>query len=189
MSVTKKTLYFVTGNRHKLEEVSEMMGPGFRLRQVAPKAPEIRSDDLEEIARQKAFSAGRQRGKIVMAEDAGLFVRALFGFPGTYSAYVHEKLGCDGIIKLMKGKRNRGAEFRSAIALVTPDGKVRVFTGTVEGKIAQKKLGKGGFAFDPIFAPNGCKRSFGQMDRCEKNAISHRGRAFGKVLKFLQEKF
>lgn len=183
------TIYFVTGNKHKLGEVSEMMGPGFRLRQIAPKAPEIRSDSLEEIARGKALSAGRQgRGKIVMAEDAGLFIRALFGFPGTYPAYVHEKLGCDGILKLMEGKRDRRAEFRSAIALVTPDGRVRVFTGTVEGKITQKKLGKGGFAFDKIFTPRSHERSFGQMDGNEKNAISHRGRAFRKVLKFLKRK-
>lgn len=182
------TIHFVTGNRHKLEEVVGMVGPGFKIRQLKPRAQEIRSDDLEEIARQKAFSAGKQGGKIVMAEDAGLFVKALFGFPGTYSAYVHEKVGCDGILKLMERKGDRRAEFRSAIALLPPDGKARVFTGTVEGTIAKKKLGKGGFAFDKIFTPRGHKRSFGQMDTWEKNAISHRGRAFRKVLEFLQRK-
>lgn len=183
------TIYFVTGNRHKLEEVSKMMGPGFRLRQMAPKAPEIRSDDLDEIAVQKALSAGKRKA-MIMADDSGLFVRALFGFPGTCSAYVHEKLGCDGILKLMEGKRDRRAEFRSAIALLTSGGKARVFTGTVKGRIAKMKLGKGGFAFDKIFVPDGHneKRSFGQMDTGEKNEISHRGRAFRKVLKFLQRK-
>lgn len=180
------TIYFVTGNRHKLEEVAKMMGPGFRIRQLAPKVPEIRSDDLVEIARQKAFSVGKQSGKIVMADDSGLFVKALSGFPGTYSAYVHEKVGCDGILKLMKGKRDRRAEFRSAIAIVTPNGKVRTFTGTVKGRIAKRKLGKGGFAFDPIFIPSGLRKSFGQMSTDEKNTISHRGRAFRKVLEFLQ---
>lgn len=182
------TIYFVTGNRHKLEEVSMMLGPAFKIRQLVPKAPEIRSNSLEEIAGQKVLSAGK-KDVMVIADDSGLFVRALFGFPGTYSAYVHEKVGCDGILKLMEGKRDRRAEFRSAIALLLPDGKARVFNGTVNGRIAKRKLGKGGFAFDPIFVPNGYKRSFGQMDTCEKNAISHRGRAFRKVLKFLQGKF
>ncbi len=179
-------IYFVTWNRHKLEEVAKMMGPGFRIRQLAPKVSEIRSDDLGEIARQKALSAGK-KGKLVMADDSGLFVKALSGFPGTYSAYVHEKVGCDGILKLMKGKRDRRAEFRSAIALLLPNGKVRVFTGTVVGAIAKRKLGRGGFAFDKIFVPRGHKRSFGQMDTTEKNAISHRGRAFRKALEFLQK--
>lgn len=71
---------------------------------------------------------------------------------------------------------------------MTPNGKVRTFTGTVKGRIAKRKLGKGGFAFDKIFTPSSHKRSFGQMDTGEKNAISHRGRAFRKVLKFLQRK-
>lgn len=181
------TIYFVTGNRHKLLEVSKSLGPDFKIRQLKAKAREIRSDDLEEIARQKVLSAPRRKG-LVMADDSGLFVRALFGFPGVYSAYVHEKLGCDGILKLMEGKRDRRAEFRSAIALLTPGGKARVFTGTVKGRIAKRKLGKGGFAFDKIFVPGGHneKRSFGQMDTGEKNEISHRGRAFRKVLGFLQ---
>lgn len=184
----KKSIYFVTGNRHKLEEVSKIMGPGFRIRQLVPKAPEIRSDDLVEIARQKALSAG-MKGKLVIADDSGLFVRALSGFPGTCSAYAHETLGCDGILKLMEGEMDRRAEFRSAIALVLPDGKVRTFTGRVGGTMAKKKLGAGGFAFDPIFVPAGHrKKSFGQMETKEKNAISHRGLAFGKVLKFLQGK-
>lgn len=185
--MTAIPIYFVTGNIHKLEEVAKMMGPGFRIRQLVSRVPEIRSDDLAEIARRKAFSVGKQRGKIVMADDSGLFVRVLSGFPGTYSAYVHEKVGCDGILKLMKGKRDRRAEFRSAIALLLPNGKIRVFTGKVAGAMAKRKLGKGGFAFDPIFIPSGRrKKSFGQMDTTEKNAISHRGRAFRKVLKFLQ---
>lgn len=183
-----RTLYFVTGNGHKLEEVSKMLGSGFEIRQLTPKAPEIRSDDLVEIARQKALSAGKKGMSIVIADDSGLFVRALSGFPGTYSAYVHEKVGCDGILKLMKGKRDRRAEFRSAIAIVTPNGKVRTFTGTVKGRIAKRKLGKGGFAFDPIFIPSGRRKSFGQMDTGEKNTISHRGRAFRKVLGFLRGK-
>lgn len=180
----KKTLYFVTGNRHKLLEVSKMLGPDFRIRQLAPKEPEIRSDSLEEIARHKVLSAPRRNGP-VMADDSGLFVRALFGFPGACSAYVHEKLGCEGLLKLMAGVKDRRAEFRSAIALLAPNGKVRVFTGAVIGKIANRKLGRGGFAFDPIFIPAGRGKSFGQMEMEEKNSISHRGRAFRKLASFL----
>lgn len=185
--MTSTTIYFVTGNRHKLEEVAKMMGPGFRIRQLVSRVPEIRSDDLAEIARQKALSAGK-KGGLVMADDSGLFVSALSGFPGIYSAYVYEKVGCDGILKLMKGKIDRRAEFRSAIALIMPNGKIRVFTGKVAGAMAKRKLGKGGFAFDPIFIPSGRrKKSFGQMDTTEKNAISHRGRAFRKVTRYLLE--
>jgi XTP/dITP diphosphohydrolase len=179
-------LIFVTGNRHKFEEVSEIAAKhGIKLEMRDLPCEEIQADELEEIASQSAVDACTLLGKPCFVEDAGLFVRALGGFPGPYSNYVFRKIGNDGLLKLMANVKDRRAEFRSAIGYCEPDSKPVIFSGMVRGKITPRARGSHGFGFDPIFlAERGGGRTFAEMKTTKKNELSHRAQAIEKFLKW-----
>ena len=139
---------------------------------------EIRSDSLEEIARDAAEAAHKACGKPVFVEDTGLFIDSLNGFPGTYSAWALKKLGIDGILKLLKGK-DRNAYFEACIAYHDGE-RVSVFFGRCEGTIAEEPSGDSGFGYDPIFIPAGHSQTFAQSIGLKKD-ISHR---YKSVLEF-----
>jgi len=152
---------------------------------AAPKI-EIQSDNLSEIASYGAQEAAKRLGIPVVAEDAGLFIRSLNGFPGPYSSDVFKRLGNKGILKLMEGVSKRNAKFSSVAAFCTPRGKPRCFTGSVFGHIGLHPRGVSGFGFDPIFIPTkGDGRTFAQMTVREKNRSSHRAASFKKISKWL----
>jgi len=179
-------LIFVTGNRHKFEEISEIVANhGIKIEMNDLPCKEIQADKIEEVACQSAVDACNLLGKPCFVEDAGLFVSALRGFPGPYSSYVFRTIGNDGLLKLMVNTKNRRAEFRSAISYCEPNLKAMTFTGRVVGKISLKTRGSHGFGFDPIFIPSeGDGRTFAEMTIAEKSAISHRARAGKKFLKW-----
>jgi XTP/dITP diphosphohydrolase len=153
---------------------------------LATKKIEIQSDRLQEIAPYAAQEASNRLGVSVVAEDAGLFIDSLHGFPGPYSSYVYSRLGTKGILTLMENVSRRNAKFRSAAAFCAPNDKPRCFTGTVVGTIGQRPRGVGGFGFDPIFIPTrGDGRTFAQMTIEEKNRISHRAASFRKLSRWL----
>lgn len=179
-------MIFVTTNAGKFEEMRRELRGIVSLKQLPIPYPEIQSDDLEEIASFGAKFCSRMLGKDVIVEDSGLFIDSLNGFPGPYSSYVFHKIGCDGILKLMDGIKERGAEFRSVIAFCTPHGEPITFSGRVRGRIATERRGEKGFGFDPIFLYRG--RTFAEMSVEEKNAVSHRGRAARKLRKWLQKR-
>lgn len=178
-------LIFVTGNRHKFEEVSEIAAnQGLKLEMRELACREVQADELEEIARQSAIDACASLGKPCFVEDAGLFVQALRGFPGPYSSYVFRTIGNKGLLRLMVGVSNRQAEFRSVVAYCKPRGKPRVFTGKVKGSISLETRGTQGFGYDPIFLAKHIGKTFGEMKISRKNKISHRGRSFEKFIKW-----
>lgn len=178
-------LCFVTKNLGKFKEVQDLLKSYVEVVQTKVKVTEIRSGNLKEVARAKAKEAYRLVGKPLIVEDSGLFIHALNGFPGVVSSEVFKGIGNEGILKLMKGVKDRRAEFRSTIAYC--DGKkLRVFLGSKHGVIANQKKGKFGFGFDPIFIPQGEERTFAQMKLKEKNAISHRAQAVKKFIRWLQ---
>lgn len=178
-------LIFVTGNRHKFEEVSEIAAKqGLKLEMRDLPCREVQADELEEIARQSAIDACASLGKPCFVEDAGLFVQALRGFPGPYSSYVFRTIGNEGLLRLMVGVINRQAEFRSVVAYCEPRRKPRVFTGKVKGSISLKTRGAQGFGYDPIFLAKSTGKTFGEMEISRKNKISHRGRSFEKFIKW-----
>jgi XTP/dITP diphosphohydrolase len=148
------------------------------------KAAEIQSDSLREIAEKSALEACRRCHLPVFVEDAGLFVEALQGFPGPYAAYAYKTIGNAGLLKLMEKVENRKATFHSAIAYCEGDsGEVRCFEGYVAGEITseeRKKNAKSAFGFDPIFQPQGSKKTFAEMTVEEKNGFSHRAMAVRK---------
>jgi XTP/dITP diphosphohydrolase len=141
---------------------------------------EIQADDPAEIA---AYSLRQipDEGRSVAVEDAGLFIDRYGGFPGPYSSYALEKIDLPGIQKLMEGVKDRKASYHSFVAL-RHEGEIRLFKGTVTGKITHAIRGTHGFGYDPIFVPDeGDGRTFGEMSDEEKNAISHRARVFRRL--------
>ena len=110
-----------------------------------------------------------------MLEDAGLFVQALGGFPGVYSAYVQKTVGNAGILRLMEGEVDRAAYFKSVVAYIEPGMETRLFSGEVHGQIGFEPRGNLGFGYDPIFYVNGI--SLAEMDLEKKNQISHRAKS------------
>lgn len=144
---------------------------------------------LEANARIKASYVRKTYGYDCFADDTGLEVAALDGAPGVYSARYagpsgDSKANIAKLLAAMEGKQNRNARFRTVIALVL-DGQMQLFEGVVNGEILSEPDGDGGFGYDPIFMPEGGNRSFARYDLAEKNAISHRGKAFRKLQAFL----
>ncbi len=180
-------LFFCTGNKHKVEEYRKILAPyGIKVMQRKIALVEIQSEKLEEVAKFKAKCAFEKIKHALFVEDAGLFIRALNGFPGVYSSHALKTLGCEGILKLLRGVRNREAYFKAVIAFADRKGKLRTFTGICRGKISLHARGSRGFGFDPIFIPNGYEKTFAE-DIEMKKRVSHRRRAIDKFVKFLRD--
>ncbi len=189
-----KTLVFATNNQHKLQEIQELLGDAFVLKtmkdidcheDIVEDAP-----DLQGNAQLKARYIKEKYGYDCFADDTGLEIEALDGEPGVYSArYAGDQRNSEDnmnlVLRKLEGKPQRKAQFRTAICLIL-DNEEYLFEGIVEGEIATERSGQKGFGYDPIFIPEGQKRSFAEMSSEEKNAISHRGRAFQKMIEFLQ---
>lgn len=168
---------FITGNQHKVKEARGIFQQfDIRLEQVDLGYPEIQGE-LTDVACYGAKYAAKKLGKPVIVEDAGLFIKALEWFPGTYSSYVQSTLGNEGILKLMKNVHDRYAEFRSVIGFATPKTEPEIFLGVVGGNIAHHEKGKRGFAYDPLFKPESCDLTFGELTIEKKNELSHRRRS------------
>ncbi|MDO8727123.1 MAG: XTP/dITP diphosphatase [Candidatus Methanoperedens sp.] len=175
-----RKIIFVTGNAHKVKEASNiLLKLGITVEQNNCGYPELQEDELEKIAAYGAECAADHLGGEVMVDDSGLFIRALGGFPGPYSAYVFDTLGNERILKMMEGGTDRAAVFRCVIGYCRPGEKALLFSGEVEGEISLVGRGDAGFGYDPIFEVGG--RTFGDMGDYEKNLLSHRYRA---LLKF-----
>lgn len=136
---------------------------------------EIQTSELEEVV-EKGMAELRAQGlRDFIIDDSGMFVDALKGFPGVYSAYGQKTIGNRGILTLMKGVGNRKATFKCCIGCDI-GGMTIIVTGKCDGFILDSERGDGGFGYDPIFSPDG-KRSFAEIPIEEKNSMSHRGNA------------
>ncbi|MDA4135727.1 MAG: RdgB/HAM1 family non-canonical purine NTP pyrophosphatase [Thaumarchaeota archaeon] len=180
MPGSSKAVSFATSNRGKVLEARIIFKPfGLRVRPFSGKGAEIQADTTD-VASYSAREAARKYGRAVMVEDAGLFVEALDGFPGPFSAYVFKTIGIEGLLALLEREKSRSAAFRSAVAYCAPDGEPHVFEGEVRGRITRSPKGRNGFGFDPVFLPTGSRKSMGELTLEEKCAISHRGEAMRK---------
>jgi len=175
---------FVTSNTGKYEEMRLLFAQdGFELERIDLRYPELQVETLEAtIMYGLEWIVGRYYRPFLI-DDSGLFVEALNGFPGVYSAYVHRTLGNEGILRLLEGQPSRRARFECAIGFAGPDFEPILAKGIAEGSIAAEPRGTGGFGYDPIFVPEGGERTFAEMDLPDKNAISHRGRAVKAFLR------
>ena len=189
-----RTLVFATNNPHKLREISEIMPDHITILSLADihcegDIPET-ADTLEGNALIKAHYVYDRYGFDCFADDTGLEVEALNGGPGVHTArYAGESQDPDANMKKMiaemQENTNRHARFRTVIALIEK-GVEHLFTGIVDGEIATEPRGEQGFGYDPIFIPEQTGLTFAQMGEEGKNQISHRARAVGKLLDFLQ---
>ena len=183
-------LYIATTNKGKLREFKELGSiEGIQIIPAGLEKLEIQSDSIEEIASYAALTAYLELRAPVFAEDAGLFINSLNGFPGPYSSYVYRALGVNGVLKLMQGVENRHACFKSVIALVMPEVVLKLFEGETCGKISEEVRGSRGFGFDPIFIPDAYTITFGEMELSKKNSLSHRAKAFKSMVKWLSNNF
>jgi len=187
-------LVFATNNKHKLEEISHIVGNQFHIISLNEigcfdEIPET-EETLEGNALLKARYVHSRFHCYCFADDTGLEIEALNGEPGVYSArYAGEQCSFeDNIVKVlqkMEGKTNRKAVFRTVIALIIND-KEYLFEGSIKGTIIEDKKGISGFGYDPIFIPEGYSETFAEMGNDLKNQISHRALATQKLTQHLQ---
>ena len=186
-------IFFATGNEHKISQESTILTPlgyevgpllidGKTLQFIEPQAEGIEEVALSKIEQAREFVMGTKfEGSLILVEDSGLFIDSLEGFPGPYSSYVEGTIGLSGILQLMSGELERGAEFRT-VAAISIEGNTVIHTGICRGKISEKLLGDLGFGYDPIFIPDdGDGRTCAELTTREKSSISHRGRALKAV--------
>lgn len=188
-----KKFVFATNNIHKLREVAAIVGHQIELLSLNDigchdDIPET-SDTLEGNALLKARYVYERYHTNCFADDTGLEVEALGGAPGVYSArYAGEGHNSEENIKKLlhelEGKDNQKARFRTVFALII-NGKEHLFEGIVRGEIIARKRGTSGFGYDPVFVPEGFTQTFAEMSDGQKNKISHRALAVGKLCKFL----
>ena len=189
-------LVVATHNKGKLEEIRNLLEP-YRIEIVS--AGELGLPEPEETettfvgtARIKAHSAAKASGLPALADDSGIEVDALGGAPGVYTAdWAETPNGRDFVLAMTRVQEEldrisapapRTARFRCTLVLAWPDGHDEVFDGRVEGQCVWPMRGEEGHGYDPVFLPDGYEITFGEMDRWEKNRISHRADAFRKLV-------
>jgi XTP/dITP diphosphohydrolase len=200
MSERERKLLIATTNRGKLAEFEEMLKP-LRFRSVGLDS----FDSVEEVAETaesfaanaelKASGYATQAGLLTLADDSGLEVTALGGRPGVHTArYGGIGTSFDHKMRSLlnelaeQGGVDRSARFVCAVSIAAANGKI-VFTaeGVCSGRIAAEPRGKFGFGYDPIFIPDGFDRTFGELSAKIKAKISHRSRAFARIIPFLRD--
>ena len=187
------TLYFVTGNKSKFNEVLKIFQTQkleFTIQQLNIETVEIQADNIKDVALFKLNSVKEKIKGSFFIEDAGFFVDLpLNGFPGVYSSYVMKTIGNEGILDLIHDFNNTKAHFSAVIALYyEPLNEIYTFEGEVIGKVSQAIRGNHGFGFDPIFIPDEFpENTFAELTMSEKNSISHRSKALNKLILFLKE--
>lgn len=186
-------LVIASHNQGKVREMAELLAP-YGIDAVSAGAlqlpePEETGASFVENARLKAVAAARGADLPALADDSGLEVEALGGAPGIYSARWG---GADRDFALAMarveeelqktGSEDRRANFTCALALAEPGGACKVFEGKVFGNLVFPPRGTCGFGYDPIFVPDGFEQTFGEMDQAMKHSMSHRARAFEKLM-------
>ncbi len=187
-------LVIASNNAGKLREIREIMdGSGIEVLSQREAGCDFEAEEtgssFDENARIKALAAMYATGLPAAADDSGLEVNAMGGAPGIYSSRYCGDLSyaetCRKIISIVNGSDDRGARYCCAVVCCFPDGREIHCFATTEGQIARELRGSGGFGYDPMFLlPEG--RTMAELTEEEKNAISHRGRAFRELLKKLE---
>ena len=190
----KIKIALATQNKDKIKEIKKILGNNFKFVQLY-KFPKIveNGETLKENAIKKAKAIFKITKATTLSDDSGLEVAALGGRPGVYSArFAGEHCTySDNNKKLLKLLKNisykkREAKFRTVVAIIFPDGKLKTAEGVVSGYIAMEPKGLNGFGYDPVFYYPKLKKTFAQLTIVQKNRISHRAIAFKKAKKILR---
>ncbi len=189
-------LLLCTGNPGKLAELRAMLPHhlellGLRDAGLPTDLPET-GNTFAANALEKARFAHERTGLPCIADDSGLEVDALGGAPGVDSAFYagpqkDDKANVAKLLHELQGVKDRRARFRTVIALVGQEGE-HLFEGEVRGTITREERGTNGFGYDPVFLPEMSDLTFAELDAVRKNAISHRGHAVWKLVRFLAER-
>jgi XTP/dITP diphosphohydrolase len=189
-------IILATNNKHKLKEVREILSPHkivvYGLSDLNIKLPEVEENGKTyyENALIKAKAVQAFTTMPIIADDSGLEITALNNEPGLHSARYAESLGghdnaIKEILKRLEGKEDRSARFVCDIVLLNTDEKPLLFEGIAKGKIAEQKMGEGGFGYDPVFISDETGECFALMQE-NKNTVSHRAKALKKLLTYLK---
>ena len=188
-------LVFASNNKNKIQEIQALVPNIIQIVSLEEigcieDIPET-ADTIEGNAILKANYVTEKYGFDCFADDTGLEVDALNGAPGVYSArYAGEQKDAndnmDKLLSELKDESNRKANFKTVIAL-NLNGKQNLFTGIINGKIIEEKIGTNGFGYDPIFVADGFEKTFAELSMEEKSTISHRGIAVKELILFLQK--
>ncbi len=195
------TIVIASHNPGKVREIGALLEPlglkAVSAGELGLPEPEETGETFEENAVIKAKAAAEASGMVALADDSGLCVDALGGAPGIHSARwggpekdfrkamerVEQELRKAGAMT----PEQRKAHFTCALALAWPDGETETFIGEVHGRLTWPPRGEKGFGYDPIFVPEGHAITFGEMAPEKKDAMSHRARAFEKLLAALRQ--
>ena len=183
-----KKVTYVTGNWSKILSAKNILEPlGIEVDNVKMETTEIQADTVEEVAMHSAKEASEKLKCAVLKNDTGLYVEALGGFPGPYTHYVDEKLGEDGLLKLLEGEENRNACFMEAFAYCEYGQEPIVFKSITKGKIAKEKSGTYGWSWDCIFIPDGYEKTMGNYPDDERCLVWNTD-AYAELAEFLKNK-
>lgn len=197
---TGKTLLIATHNQGKFEEMQHLLEP-FGVTVTSAKdhnlpEPDETGTTFVDNARLKAHAAAQATGLPALADDSGIEIDALDKAPGVYTADWAETVnGRDFVMAMTKthdmleerqAAHPRTARFCCTLVLAWPDGHDEVFPGVMEGQVVWPMRGDQGHGYDPIFQPDGYDQTFGEMDRWEKNKISHRADATRKLVSIFE---
>lgn len=187
-------LVFASNNKNKIKEIQLLVPSSIQIVSLedigcTEDIPET-ANTIEGNAILKANYVTQNYGLNCFADDSGLEVDALNGQPGVYSArYAGEPKNDDNnmnkLLLNLKDKNNRKANFKTVICL-NINGEQHLFTGIINGKIIEEKIGNNGFGYDPIFVADGYTKTFAELSIEEKSTISHRGIAVKKLVEFLK---
>ena len=189
-------LLVATHNKGKLEEMTHLLQPfGVTVVDAGEMnlpEPEETEDTFVGNARIKAHAAAKATGLPALSDDSGITIDALDGAPGVYTAdWAETGNGRDFMMAMTRAHTEleaknapypRRAQFRCTLVLAWPDGHDEVFEGVMPGQLVWPIRGKDGFGYDPMFQPDGHEQTCAEMDRWEKNKISHRGQAVAKFV-------
>lgn len=179
-------LKVITSNPGKVAEYQKAFDElGIEMEHYKLPYDEVQTSDLQEVVNKGMDEIIAKGVRNFIVDDTGLFIDSLKGFPGVWSAYAQKTIGNKGILKLMEGVEDRGAEFRCCIGCDI-DGRRIVVVGVCRGYIIDSEKGTDGFGFDPIFSPDG-KLTFAEMSVEDKNLISHRGNAIRLLIEQLKK--
>eukprot|EP00995_Heteronema_vittatum_P000241 NODE_1032_length_1089_cov_202.794231_g721_i0.p3 GENE.NODE_1032_length_1089_cov_202.794231_g721_i0~~NODE_1032_length_1089_cov_202.794231_g721_i0.p3 ORF type:complete len:195 (-),score=62.38 NODE_1032_length_1089_cov_202.794231_g721_i0:419-1003(-) len=182
MASTKGTVTFVTGNKNKLKEVQAILGSTVVVVSHALDLPELQGEP-EDISAAKCELAVKAVQGPVLVEDTCLCFNALKGLPGPYIKWFLDKLGHEGLNKMLVGFEDYSAYAQCTFSFAAKAGdKPVTFVGKTHGKIVPAR-GPTDFGWDPIFQPDGYTQTYAELDKDVKNTISHRGRALDLVKK------
>ena len=171
-------LSFATSNENKFQEAERILSNfGVQINFFKTTLEEIQSDNLSDIAQQKAINAYNRIQKPVIIEDDGLFINSLDGFPGPYSSYAYDTIGNKGIMNLLGNSKVRDAKFVSIIAYCDESFNPKLFESSIPGKISSV-IEEGGWGYDPIFIPAGESKTYANVS--DKDKFSHRAASLKK---------